>query len=176
MVVDLGGGEYEYDNPDQPFVLGGAWRNVRYISGGRDRQVASELDALLSRLKEPAPGEHRVPWLLIDASFASSRTNYWKDEAFGDEREVRAAWNVNPTWKFLKYRSHRFGLVPYIEVAQSDDGEEYVRCGTPTRLPIERVMIGPTPMYREVERALTSFLGDSGYGHVIVDHSPTPYR
>lgn len=178
-VIDLGDGDFESHDPDEVRVAGGHWKKVEYIGGPTDAVVRREFDALLAELVEPQAGENRVPWRLVMASLAGSPTNFWKDRGFHDEREVRAAWNVAPSWKFVKYRAHRFGLVPYIEVgALADEATDgYVRCA-PRRaaLPIREVMIGPTAYVDAAKKALRGLLDDAGYGYVEISHSITPFR
>lgn len=96
-VVDLGDGEYESHDPDEVHIAGGSWRKVEYINGPTDAVVQREFDELILDLVEPPPGQNRVPWRLLLASFAGSPTNFWKHRGFEDEREVRSAWNVAPS-------------------------------------------------------------------------------
>jgi hypothetical protein len=178
-VTDLGGGEYVSHSPDEVRIAGGNWRKVDYIAGPTDAVVEREFDDLLLDLVEPPAGETRVPWKLLMASLAGSPTNFWKDRGFEDEREVRSAWNVAPRWKFIKYRAHRFGLVPFIEVGASESSahDGYVRIDDKIdRLPIREVMIGPTPYVEQAKMALRGLLDDAGYGDVDVHHSVTPFR
>ncbi|MGZ0712570.1 hypothetical protein ACWPKO_29955 (plasmid) [Coraliomargarita sp. W4R53] len=178
-VIDLGGGDYESHDPDEIRIAGGTWRTVEYIGGPTDVVVRREFDALLDELVEPPAGENRVPWRLVMASLAGSPTNFWKDRGFHDEREVRSAWNVAPSWKFVKYRAHRFGLVPYIEVGALVNEASVGYVSSEARravLPIREVMIGPTAYVDAARKALRGFLDDAGYGDVQISHSITPFR
>jgi hypothetical protein len=178
-VIDLGDGDFESHDPDDVRIAGGSWRKVEYIGGPTDAVVQREFDGLLADLVEPQAGENRVPWRLVMSNLAGSPTNFWKDRGFSDEREVRSAWNVAPSWKFVKYRAHRFGLVPYIEVA-TPAGEAiqgYLpHAARRAVLPIREVMIGPTPYVDQAKTALRGLLDDVGYGRVAISQSITPFR
>jgi hypothetical protein len=175
--IELGEGEYANNDPDSPFVFGGRWTPVDYIEGETNPAVQKTFDALLNGLVNPATPESKRPVFTAPLGLGGSPTDYWKHVGFQDERELRAAWQVNPDWKFVRYRPSRFGLLPFIEVAteHSSDADPDVVPDS-TRLPIREVMIGPSPFAADAVKALRGFLDSSGYGDVAISRSVTPYR
>jgi hypothetical protein len=171
--TDLGDGDWDYVDPDHAFAYGGRWKEVKYVLSPTDEPIQAEFDKTLAMLKEPEPGSRRVPFILLDLGV--SPTNYWKDAGFVDEREIRATWWVQPNWKYVAFRPGRFGLIPYIDVAESQQGEA-IDFGATTRLPIREITIGPTPVARQAKYALESLLDTHGYHGVQIRQSVTPFR
>lgn len=164
-----------YD-PDQVFVEGGEWRNVDYISSDPVAEDEAYIRTYVER-RVRAARERRI--LLDFSSLADAPLNFKKDEAFRDEREVRIVIQAMPTWKFVDYRSTKFGLTPFVRLGSASAGagdEDYVSNGKVGRLPLRKVMIGPTSDRRTKEQALRMMLDDFGYGDVSIDVSGTPFR
>lgn len=160
-----------YD-PDQHFVLGGTWREVDYVpSVGTAEHEQRIRDFISSRRRSLAKGG-----LIANVGhIADSPVNLEKDDGFADEREVRIIVDLNPAWKFVKFRESRFGLIPYIELTASS-GDEFATVGADGRLPIRHVRIGPSPDPEHALRSLSLFLENHGYGDVPVSASTIPYR
>ena len=173
-------GEYALiSDPDYKFVGGGTWRRVSYIRGATDPKVTAQVGKLV---KDLTPTSNQLASVMTEYTWQSiySPTVYWKHQGFMDEREVRAAWTAVPSWKFVKYRPGRFGLVPYIEVASWAEDLDYVPNSLDTTtertLPITEIRIGPTRFPEDAERALRMLLDDTGFGHVAIHRSGTPFR
>ncbi len=104
-----------------------------------------------------------------------------KHPAFIDEREARTVFEVFPRWKFVKYRTSRFGLTPYIEVSPADGTNMYAATDPfvhrpAAKLPIRSVHIGPSPLGEESVSALSEFLEFNGYPDVQIVKSTIPFR
>lgn len=168
---DLGDGErYNLNpSPDYVLVLGKSWHDVTYISGPDHEAVRAEFDHMASRLESDKGDRLLFFWMYPDGTL-----RLMKDAGFRDEREVRMVVSVHPEWKFVQHRPSRFGLVPYIELAASDNQQEFAT--ERTVLPIREIMIGPSPVKSEAERALRMLLDNSGYGAVKIGTSEIPFR
>lgn len=168
---DLGDGErYNLNpSPDHVLVLGRSWHDVTYISGSDHEAVRAEFDLMASRLESDKGDRLLFFWMYPDGAL-----RLMKDAGFHDEREVRMVVSVHPEWKFVQHRPSRFGLVPYIELVTAESEKEYASART--LLPIEEIMVGPSPIRDDAERSLRMFLDNSGYGEVRIRSSAIPFR
>lgn len=163
------------DDPDYVRIEIQGWTPVQY-----DSKTA------LTRVERIAKLARRDPDPLSDAFLTWMNLGgidllQLKHEAFIDEREARIVIEVYPRWKFVKHRSTRFGLTPYIEVSAADDENQSAANGgfvtqAAARLPIRAVHIGPSPLGDESVDALREFLEFSGYPDLPVLKSDTPFR
>ncbi|WP_166999005.1 DUF2971 domain-containing protein [Paramicrobacterium fandaimingii] len=160
-----------YD-PDQVFVFGSSWFDVDYISANGGNSHETTLRRTI-RDHSTAEAFKRVMMETVWGGAAE------KDEGFSDEREVRMALELQPSWKFVKYRESRFGVVPYIELGSAQPSCEYVSRGIPAenrRLPILNVTVGPNPWPGEAAKAARQILDDCGYGAASLTSSSVPFR
>jgi hypothetical protein len=97
-------------------------------------------------------------WFLKAACFL-------KDEAFKNEEEWRLIGMYD--FKELKFRGGKSGLIPYYEYNIEDDEG---------KLPIEKIIIGPSPHKELSERSVKAFLESLGVDYIHVDISKVPYR
>jgi len=170
-----------YD-PDGPYSFGGVWGKVEYLEP-TSTAAEAELAEILRHLKKPTHNGRVMPFYL-DYLAGPDPTTSFKHPGFKDEQEVRATWTVGPWWRFVLYRAGRFGVTPYIEVGASSrpDGLEeresrnFIRPEHVDPLPIRSVRIGPTRAADAAKKSLRSLLDASGYGHVKIEISETPYR
>lgn len=162
-------------DPDEVRIESDGWWPVQYDSATALKRVERIAD--LAR-REPHPfSDALLPW----ANLGGIDLLQLKHPAFVDEREARLVFEVNPRWKFVKHRSTRFGLTPYIEVSPAD-GENQRAANDrfvthpARRLPIRAVHIGPSPLGDESVDALREFLEFNGYPDLPVLKSETPFR
>lgn len=169
---DLDGHPFNIDpDPDQVLVQSSDWTDVVYIDGPNHAAVVDKFNQLESAFSEYERGRHFV-------LFPDNLVPSWKNAGFSSESEVRMlAPMVYPTWKFVKHRPSRFGLIPYIELtAEPADGEDRSFATTRAPLPIEEIVIGPTTYRDDATRSLRLLLDISGYGSVKIRTSETPFR
>jgi hypothetical protein len=163
-----------YD-PDNTLVETQRWTPVRYDAKEAKRRV--QRIAKLAGAESNPLSDALVPWM----NLGGIDLLQLKHPAFKDEREARTIFEVHPRWKFVKHRSTRFGLTPYIEVSAADDqnqkamNERFVT-GPARQLPIRAVHIGPSPLGNESVDALREFLEFNGYPDVPIKKSSTPFR
>ncbi|MGJ4846288.1 DUF2971 domain-containing protein [Leifsonia sp. Le1] len=136
----------------------GWWYPVTYDRAKQLETVRHVLD-VLDEHDFAAPAQLYVPISLCITTF--------KDSAFENEQEVRFI-----TGRGLrdKFREGRFGVVPYAEVASSDEANP--------RLPIRSVVIGPLDHdeHDAAEATVRSLLDNNGYAEADVRFSRAPYR
>ncbi|WP_142206706.1 DUF2971 domain-containing protein [Subtercola boreus] len=160
-----------YD-PDTIFSFGAEWQRVVYIAEGTPKKIRKALDRLVSRIESREEGQITI-WL------GGSSFHHFKNAGFRDEREVRLLFDINPSWKFVLHRPSRFGPVPYVEItspeASSDESREHW-AKKASVLPIHEIVVGPTLFAEDAKRSLRMLLDHTGYGHVKVSSSKTPYR
>lgn len=167
------------DDPDTPWAEELTWRPVKY----RKRQHRKIARYLLGRLIEHAAevqlnGNNQL-WGDFLARQELEQLRVVKDSGFADEREWRVVSVVSPSWRYIRYRASRFGLLPYVEVGCpiDDAGSEATANPEPVNpLPIRHVRIGPSPYGEAAARPLRDFLHDRGYASVDVSVSRTPFR
>ncbi|TFD67990.1 DUF2971 domain-containing protein [Cryobacterium ruanii] len=162
-------------DPDYLGVLGGQWRDVTYVDRDGDDSHTEYIRNYVAR-RQSAEGRKKF-WVDF-GSIADSPINLEKDSGFADECEVRILMDLNPHWKFVKFRESRFGLVPYIELSTSVDADSqgFVPDGVPSHLPIQHIMVGPTANPEAAKLALRLFLDNAGYGDVQIGSSEIPFR
>jgi len=170
----------EVYNPDDPSVDGSGWGKVEYLVD-TSAAVQAELDSIIASLVKREDNRRYV--MFSNYLIGLDPTIFFKQPGFDDEREVRATWRVDPWWRFVLYRSGRFGLAPYIEVAALKSGypngypySQGIANEEIGRLPIRSIRIGPTRAGDEAEQTLRAFLNAHGYGDVQILRSSTPYR
>jgi hypothetical protein len=154
---------------------GGQWRDVTYVDRDGDDSHTKYIRSYVQRRQ--AVGSERKFWVEL-GGIADSPINLEKDSGFADEREVRILVDLNPHWKFIKFRESQFGLVPFIELSTSADADDpgFVPAGVPSRLPIRHIMVGPTANPVAAKLALRLFLDNAGYGDVEIGSSEIPFR
>lgn len=165
-------------SPDDPQQLTEGWDAVVYQPEEQRQLAADVLEQTIQAIQEERngtakglfTGDARI-WL----AFESLRLI--KDSGFQDEREWRLLSTVAPAWKFVDFRSGPYGLVPFVELGNTDfparqgDGKEAVG-----KLPIVSVMVGPNPHGVETTNSIRMLLEKAGYGNVDVSMSDTPFR
>ena len=166
-------------DPDSCRVMGGRWKVVTYVN--RDGEH-SHTEYIRSRLEKLQSDMAVQMWLEFggneDNPFNFEQINLEKDSGFMDEREVRILVDLNPDWKFVKFRETQFGLVPYIELTTSAaaDDRGFVPVDADCRLPICHIVVGPTGNAEAAKYALRLFLDNAGYGDVTIGSSEIPFR
>lgn len=172
--TDTDGGPILGPNPDHVRIEIQGWSPVQYDSKTAIERV--ERIAKIARKKPDPLSDALLPWM----SLGGIDLLQLKHDAFADEREARMIFEVNPRWKFVKHRSTRFGITPYIEVSTPDETNQLAANDRfitgAARLPIRSVHIGPSPLGEESIGALREFLEFNGYPDVPVVKSSTPFR
>ncbi|NYJ18495.1 hypothetical protein [Glaciibacter psychrotolerans] len=168
-------GQRSFTEPDPDYVgvFGGNWRPVTYVHRDGSEAHAEYIRKYIGR-RQYNDGLNR--FFFDVGAFADSPINLEKDNGFSDEREIRIIVDVNPAWKFVKFRENQYGLVPYIELASGSSVEAFVPIGPQLRLPIRHIMVGPTSTPEIAKRALRLFLDNNGYGDVTIGSSEIPFR
>lgn len=91
-------------------------------------------------------------------------STYVKDESFKDEQECRLVCNIGV--ENVKYREGKSMIIPYVELGLSD-------CNG--KLPISKIIVGPTPHSELSKMSIKSLLKSDGY-KIDVESSNLPYR
>lgn len=110
------------------------------------------------------------------------RLQCFKNESFKDEQERRVVCAIpHPLLKrcYLKFRAGKYGVVPYIELCVPGHADTTTDSKAPepvSRLPIMRVIVGPTPDPDAVKAGVEDLLGSCGYPDVPVEASQIPFR
>jgi hypothetical protein len=92
-------------------------------------------------------------------------SSYLKDESFIDEEEYRIVVEKEKSDETM-YRQGNSMIIPYIEVNFSDDDG---------KLPISKIIVGPTPHPELSKMSVSSLLKSKGYD-IEVEISKIPYR
>ncbi|WP_160318916.1 DUF2971 domain-containing protein [Arthrobacter sp. ERGS1:01] len=105
----------------------------------------------------------------------------FKHPAFRDEKEQRIVCGTSPhlDGPFIKHRPGKYGIVPYVELGIPAPRQGSGDQGLPERmnkLPIEAIIVGPTPYPKEAESGVFDLLQRSGYGEPPIRHSQVPFR
>jgi hypothetical protein len=171
---DADGQRFIADDPDAVYIESAKWSAVHYETSVAYARVQA-IAELATKRPEPLR-DVMVPWL----NLGGIDLLQLKHPAFADEREARAVFEVHPRWKFVKLRTTRFGLTPYIEVSSATDENQNARnerfVTKAAKLPIRSVQIGPSPLGDESVDTLREFLEFNGYPDLQVDKSATPFR
>lgn len=105
----------------------------------------------------------------------------FKDEAFKDEQEKRVVCALaQPLSRcFVKFRTGKYGIVPYVELGvpvEEPEGADAVLPRPMQNLPIMQIAVGPTPYPEAAAAGVRQFLMSFGYGDVNVVSSEIPFR
>lgn len=106
-----------------------------------------------------------------DAGTATSLaelTHLAKAEGFESESEVRVVTTLSTAREVTKFRTSRYGVVRYVELAAGPTSQGFVvRCekykDSWARLPIVSVVVGPAPYAERGLGAVRRLLLDNGY-------------
>lgn len=163
------------EDPDEVRVEFQGWAPVQY-DASTARSRVKRIAELAAKHPEPL-ADALFPWV----NLAGIDLLQLKHPAFEDEREARMVFEVHPRWKFVKHRTTRFGLTPYIEVSAPDSDNQHAindRFVTKpaAKLPIQAVHIGPSPLGDESIDALAEYLEFHGYPNMRIEKSATPFR
>jgi len=103
----------------------------------------------------------------------------FKHPAFCHENEFRIAI-IDPPPAAMKFRAGDFGIKPYVEMGHppnSPDGIAVRGIETKPKLPLRRIVIGPTLRQNEFLLEATKWMLEKyGYSDVDVEHSSIPYQ
>ncbi|BAV45280.1 Putative uncharacterized protein [Mesorhizobium loti] len=110
----------------------------------------------------------RLAYIMSGAAEAQFVMSHFKNPAFSVENEWRLTFYAHYNAKEPKpqFRASALGVVPYYEWHRSNGD----------KLPITRVMVGPSPYATASDMALKLFLFQSGYPDVETLYSTIPIR
>ncbi|EMQ99566.1 DUF2971 domain-containing protein [Paeniglutamicibacter gangotriensis] len=115
---------------------------------------------------------------LYDAAYDTTEKlrNRIKHHGFQDENEVRIVASADTP--LLKFRSGRWGMIPYIVLTGVKNMGENKVVQNPYKLPIREIRMSPTPVedQQSSRRSLEALLKSNGYQDVKVSVSETPFR
>ncbi|QOI53402.1 DUF2971 domain-containing protein [Leptospira interrogans] len=103
----------------------------------------------------------------------------FKNESFSTENEVRITHHRSEkSGQTIYFRSSKIGLIPYIKSNElytldqiPDEKKELTK-----KLPISKIIVGPTRYFLEIKRSIGFFLHYSEYENVSVVPSNIPFR
>lgn len=125
----------------------------------------------LDRLAMPDewPDDHDSLYAERLGSLLAYRCLVFKHAAFRNEAELRIVVSQGNADRFggLSFRPTALGIVPYVCTAAY---------GPKGPLPIQEVIIGPSPHQALIAASVETYLSARGYSHVAVVASAVPYR
>ena len=132
-----------------------------FESGSKNKQDLSYLEPGFKTIKISYKGKIEIIHYLqiMDVS------PRMKDESFKNENEYRIVQKVKSNEK--KYRQGNSMIIPYIEGVLVDDDN---------KLPISKIIVGPTPHPELSKLSVESLLKSEKYKGVEVEISKIPYR
>lgn len=162
-------------NSPEKIGLFNGWYEVLYDERHqleRMRRVLSSLSTIENFPMMDWTGKVRFMQGLIATVMAQC-----KHPAFIGEREVRFIASSAYAEDVEKFRVGPRGIVPYVDLAVSEDEEQRLVTNAPmAHLPIRSVMCGPAPDSEPTAVAVRRLLNAHGYGSVEVTDSDVPYR
>ena len=144
-------------------------KQVLILSIIRRYEEQYELD--LISMENELPYNHDKNYFEHIVMSLSSKIVGFKNPAFKQEFESRLVIPYSFVKDYdggLKFRVTQFGLIPYVCTGdiKGDEG----------LLPLEEVMIGPSPHQTLIAESVSTFLRHKGYSNTIVSLSRVPYR
>ena len=113
----------------------------------------------------------------------TQNVHLFKNPSFRDEEEHRISCAIPAAIArrcFLKFRQGNFGVVPYVELRgpwPGEDAPEKADQGKAMpKLPITRIMVGPSPYSKEAKAGVEQLLATYGYVGLPVEVSEIPFR
>lgn len=94
----------------------------------------------------------------------------FKGSAFGREEEVRIVFSYSNADRFegIDFRASPLGLIPYLNTGK--------RQGMKGKLPIRKVVVGPSPHQATILQSVRTFMDHKGYQNTPVLLSRVPFR
>lgn len=101
----------------------------------------------------------------------------FKHPAYSSEKEVRLIVSGSHLHHFkgLKHRVGQDRIIPYVTSKDLYNESFYDHADTES-LPIKEIVVGPTTNQEITARSIEEYLGNQGYGDVVVSRSRVPYR
>lgn len=124
------------------------------------------------RLAMPSywPDDHDDQYVKALSLRLLSLAALFKGKAFQREEEVRVVLSYESANRFggVEFRPSPLGLIPFVNTGK--------RSGLTGKLPLQRVIVGPSQHQASVLRSLRTFLDLKGYTETTVCPSQVPYR
>ena len=134
-----------------------------YKSGNQEELLQKIFDYIYSGFSS-GTNDHSISEQLFRR--VGEISTYIKDESFSDEQEYRII-HEKITRDGIHFYEGKSMLIPYITFKPRDERD---------RLPISKIVIGPTPHPQLSKLSIESILITKGYGRVEVECSKVPYR
>ncbi|MCV3771439.1 DUF2971 domain-containing protein [Enterobacter sp. RD4-1-1] len=91
---------------------------------------------------------------------------FFKNIGFSEEEEFRFIFTPKNNMKKVSFRVNSYGLIPYLEMKMIEGA----------RLPLKRIIIGPSKDKQLLRSGIEMFLTSKGYDDVEIQDSTVPYR
>lgn len=104
-----------------------------------------------------------------------------KNEAYLSEREIRAVYLMTENSSEeertkVHFRSNGKFIIPYVKSNEIYIPNSFEADTLPIRLPINRILIGPTPDFQIIKKSVETLLRMNGYDGIPIESSKIPLR
>lgn len=158
---------------------GATWSAVVYGESDTSALVRRILDSLIvadAKVTEATDSEY----LIFSPESILSDMNLVKSSAYSGEKEWRIVWPAAGVWMkpYLRHRASQFGVTPYVALCRHDGQRLDLDQSGVSRnpLPVEAIMVGPSPYQKEALETLPELLELNGYYGVMVLASEAQFR
>lgn len=158
------------------------WQDAIYNKEQQDALARQYLARVRSYVADPGLQTNDGAEEISDVMLNFDRQlQMFKDEAFKDEQEKRIVCALQQPLSrcFVKFRTGKYGIVPYVELGVPVEEPEVADSALPRpmqNLPIMEIAVGPTPYPEAAVQGVTQLLMSSGYGYLDVIPSKIPFR
>ncbi|MCZ9884605.1 DUF2971 domain-containing protein [Arthrobacter sp. B2a2-09] len=158
------------------------WQDAIYSKREQDSLARECLQLVRAYAKDPGQQTAEDAQTITNVMLEFNRTlQRFKDEAFKHEQERRVVFPVpQPLSRcFTKFRTSKYGIVPYVELGLPAEEPEGAGAALPRpmqNLPILQIAVGPTPYPDQAVAGVRQLLISFGYGDVDVVSSKIPFR
>ncbi|EIY5121373.1 DUF2971 domain-containing protein [Klebsiella quasipneumoniae] len=141
--------------------------DVMYTNESSTVEVTDKINKLFETISQSTTG--------LDDSFLSyMRINYliesnipfFKNLGFSEEKEFRFVFSPSFMFSEVNFRVGAYGLIPFLDIKMKEN----------SKLPIKKIIIGPSKDRELLEMGINLFLQKNGYAGIPVDFSSVPYR
>ena len=143
------------------------YNDVIYTSESSTVEVKGKIKNLFDNIAGSAPGlfDSFMTYIRV-SSLVESNIPFFKNSGFSEEKEFRFVFSPLIKFPDVKFRVGTYGLIPYFEMRMREN----------KRLPIKRIIIGPSKERELLKAGIYMFLESNNYTGVTIDFSSVPYR
>lgn len=140
---------------------------VNYSSETSTVEMNASINSFFERINiKPKDVGDNFAWFISAFTLINQITPFFKNDGFSEENEYRFIFTPKNEKINVNFRVNANGIIPYVSVGMADN----------KKLPIKKIIIGPSSDSNFIMNGIKMLLLSCGYNNVVVEKSKVPYR